>query len=395
MKKEIIALSVIFLIIILGSFIFSQAGKRSAQTELVPNRSTYNSAPTGCKAFYLLLQKLGFETSRWQLPFKKLDSSLSPKSLLVMINPLAVGGGGEAETEILLSWVRKGGSLFIIDDANNGVIKSLDLKIERTQELWEAEEQILPPLLPTAYMKKVRRIKVRGDAHLTSPTPPQAIVHLQQDENGPVLLSQNLGKGQLTILTSPYVASNQGIAKEDNVILLTNIIAKEGAGRKILFDEYHHGYDSSLSLTGYYRNTPVAGVTLQILLVSIMLFATLSRRFGKPRSLEKEESRSILEYVKSLASLYYKAELQSSVIRNIYLRYKNLWIKKFGLSPNMEPGELCSFISARANLPPKKFSETISKCEKVSGKAIKLNPGEFLNLVRDLEIYRRKIDGQS
>ena len=79
MKKEITALLVIFLIIILGSFLFYRS-ERKALIELVPNRSTYNSAPTGCKAFYLLLQKMGFEITRWQLPMNRLEPAVrAPK----------------------------------------------------------------------------------------------------------------------------------------------------------------------------------------------------------------------------------------------------------------------------------------------------------------------------
>ena len=402
MRKEIIALSIVFLIIILGSIFFSQVGKRATPLELVPHRSTYNSAPTGCKALYLLLQELGFETSRWQFPIQKLAFSSSPtRNLLITIDPQTMRRScsegmctTDPETETLLSWVRKGGHLLLIDDDDQDVVNALDLKIEKTQELWEAEGQPLFPLLPTAYLRKVREIGTRGSAHLSGDIPPKAIVHLE-DENGPVLLSQNLGQGHITIFTNPYTASNQGLDKGDNVILLTNIIVKEGVNRTILFDEYHHGYDSSLSLLGYYRNTPVAWISLQILFLGIALFYTLSRRFGKPQPLRKEESRSILEYIKSMASLAYKADLQSSITRSIYLRYKNLWIKRFGLSPTITTEELGSLISARANLNQKRFFETILTCEKVCRKEIKLERGQFLHLIRNLEKARRKIDGQS
>ena len=406
MKRQMAALLIIFLIIILSSFFFYQQ-ERKTYLELVPNRSTYNSAPTGCKAFYLLLKEMGFETARWQLPMNRLDSSSAKETLLVMIDPRIIAGsschGGvcslSSEVETLLSWVREGGHLFIIDGSENGlhsdneVLKALDIEIVKTQDIWDAEERVLFPVLPTAYARKVKAIKIRGDAHLTESITDEGIVHLG-DENGPVLVSRNLGKGQITILTAPYVASNRGIDKGDNVILLTNVIAKDGNGREVLFDEYHHGYDSSLSIFGYYRGTPVAWVSLQILLTACVLFYSLSRRFGKPQPLKQEETRSILEYVKSMASLHYKAGLQASVLKNIYLRYKNAWIKRFGLSPGMELEKLCSLISARANLDQERFFRTIQKCERVSDSAIRVDKGEFLNLVKDLEIYRRKIYGQ-
>ncbi|MBN1254254.1 MAG: DUF4350 domain-containing protein [Deltaproteobacteria bacterium] len=400
MKKEIIALSVILLIIIVGSFLFYQP-KKGVQVELVPDRSTYNNKPTGCKAFYLLLQKMGHDTTRWQFPIQKLDLSTATKTLLIMIDPQLIGGSGcegrtcsfSKEVENILSWLKEGGNLLIIDDSNNELLRALGIEVVKTQEIWEAEDQTLYPILPTAYVRKVEKIMIMATAHVTDNIPYGAIVHLQ-GKNGPVLISQQVGKGKATVLTAPYIASNRGIAKEDNIHLLMNIICKEGNNRKIFFDEYHHGYDSSLSLFGHYRGTPVAGIFLQILLIAIVLFYSVGQRFGKPHPLQKQGSRSALEYVRSMASLYYKANLQSLALRYVYLRYKNLWIKRFGLSPNIDLEELCSFISIRVNLEQERFLAILLKCEKISKKEMKLKEGEFLSLISDLENYRRRIYGQ-
>jgi hypothetical protein len=400
MKKEIIALSVILLIIIVGSFLFYQP-KQGIQLELFPNRSTYNNKPTGCKAFYLLLQKMGYDATRWQLPIQKLDLPTATNTLLIMIDPQLIGGSGckgstcsfSKEAENILSWLKEGGTLFMIDDSNNELLRALGIEVVKTREIWEAEDQILYPVLPTAYVRKVEKIEIKATAHVTDNIPYGAIVHLQGD-NGPVLISQQVGKGKVTVLMAPSIASNRGIAKEDNVHLLMNIIGKQGNKRKILFDEYHHGYDSSRSLVGHYRRTPVAGVFLQLLLITMVLFYSVGQRFGKPRPLKKRDSRSALEYIRSMASLYYKANLQSVALRYVYLRYKNLWIKRFGLSPNIDLEELCSFISTRANLEQENFLTTLLKCESITKKEMKLKEGEFVSLMRELENYRRRIYGQ-
>ncbi|MGB9177862.1 MAG: DUF4350 domain-containing protein [Pyrinomonadaceae bacterium] len=85
-------------------------------TEWNPNRSTYNSGPTGTLALYDFLRRSGREVVRWRdAPASLLEggNSVKPATFVVVGRTLVNFDAEEAET--LLHWVERGGRLVIVD----------------------------------------------------------------------------------------------------------------------------------------------------------------------------------------------------------------------------------------------------------------------------------------
>jgi hypothetical protein len=119
MKERLfIVLALIILVIILiGLNAASYVQKeKMPDTEMTPNRSTYNTGATGTRAFYDLLAETGRKVTRWQEPppsVERMTDKNAPDTFVVI---------GKVrrefeETEItnLLEWVRYGGKLVVID----------------------------------------------------------------------------------------------------------------------------------------------------------------------------------------------------------------------------------------------------------------------------------------
>src|SRR6266850_437296 len=84
-------------------------------SELVPNRSSYNAGATGTRALYDLLNESGSKVMRWREAPEKLlgDSGRQVKTFVIIGNtPISVA---EDEAMSLLLWVARGGRLVIID----------------------------------------------------------------------------------------------------------------------------------------------------------------------------------------------------------------------------------------------------------------------------------------
>src|SRR6267154_6715327 len=47
--------------------------KREPESELAPNRSTYNAGATGTRALYELLSESGYKAARWREPAARLE----------------------------------------------------------------------------------------------------------------------------------------------------------------------------------------------------------------------------------------------------------------------------------------------------------------------------------
>ena len=84
-------------------------------SELSPNRSTYNAGATGTRALYDLLSESGYRVMRWrEAPERLLGTSGEQIQTFVIIGTPRVSIE-EEEAKSLLGWVERGGRLVIID----------------------------------------------------------------------------------------------------------------------------------------------------------------------------------------------------------------------------------------------------------------------------------------
>ena len=90
--------------------------EKVADTELAPNRSTFNAGTTGTQAFYTLLSETGRNVTRWQTTLDTIasDTTKNRPSVFVMIGPFR-NELTEVETTELMRWVSAGGTLILID----------------------------------------------------------------------------------------------------------------------------------------------------------------------------------------------------------------------------------------------------------------------------------------
>jgi len=84
-------------------------------SELSPNRSTYNAGATGTRALYDFLSESGYKVMRWrEAPERLLGTSGKQIQTFVIIGTPRVSIE-EEEAKSLLGWVERGGRLVIID----------------------------------------------------------------------------------------------------------------------------------------------------------------------------------------------------------------------------------------------------------------------------------------
>ena len=101
-------------LIVINSAAYVSKGEEP-DSELSPNRSTYNAGATGTRAFYDFLSESGYKVMRWrEAPERLLGSSGEQVKTFVIIGTPRVSIE-EEEAESLLGWVEGGGRLVIID----------------------------------------------------------------------------------------------------------------------------------------------------------------------------------------------------------------------------------------------------------------------------------------
>ena len=124
---------------------------------------------------------------------------------------------------------------------------------------------------------------------------------------GPTLGFSRWGEGGVVTLSSAWSISNQGIGRDDNLVVVLNALNYPQGSRKlsVIFDEYHHGYGRSPGITSLIE-TPARLGLAQIGLAFILMAFAVSRRFGNPIPL-REGERQRSEYLTSMSSLLRRA----------------------------------------------------------------------------------------
>lgn len=430
---------IISIALALGALIaLSAAGNldfdKPPENEREPNRSSYNSGPTGTRAFYQLLEESGMAVTRLREDFKSLNVGVTKpaEAMLVVVGPFTPNFDiPYEEAAALQKWIADGGNALIvsrypISQFGDPMIQS---RIQNPNPPWTASVETLIDrssdeliVQPTELTRNLRglelttlaaRIKFElpdideDEEESSTPPPPAAtpeptpaapaeehcdpflyapVIHLG-DKNGAVLADFRYCKGRLVFLTDPFVIANNGISRGANLMLAMNLVRVLSKGennqqRKILFDEFHHGYRSQINpLVNYVRGTPVPWLLLQGVLLSLLIVYSVGKRFARPLPMPQTDRHSPLEFVDSMANLQQAARARDLALENIYPRFKTTLCRRLGLSSRANTEDIIAGLRRR-NLPVDEIEvrQTLSDAE-VTLAGEKIDDAQLVKLV--------------
>lgn len=166
---------VLLAIVLIGLNAASYVQKeKQPDTEMFPNRSTYNAGATGTRVFYELLSETGRNPVRWQEPPSALLSNKNAPQTFVITGAIK-REFTDAEAKDLLRWVSLGGKLVIIDRepprdlvtttanwsislSGNGEPPDFDLDPSNAAQM-TADAAAVTPAQPTVYTKDVNAVQ--------------------------------------------------------------------------------------------------------------------------------------------------------------------------------------------------------------------------------------------
>lgn len=415
-----------------------------AETEFAPDRSTQNSGGTGTRALFEYLKQSGYEVSRWGLPMSSLDAPEGPETL-VMVGPLR-REVEQDEAEAVLRWVGYGGRLVLIDRAPD---PQLLPPSGRWRVFTEAAElpgpdvyphdaesmtrgvPLVSPAQPTALTRNVSQVtrsrfasrlflyRQRGGVSAPTPTPEEDIRDgveegepppepVEVDEEGPdtgapvvhvrdgregqgaLLIDYAYGRGRVVILSDPYVVSNAGVNRADNLFLAVGVVTGGGRGR-VAFDEFHHGFGEARNqLFAYFSGTPVLWMFAQGALLALALVWTRGRRFARALPAPRPDRRSKLEFVSSMAELQQSARAYDLAVENIYQRTRRALARYAGLPATSTAAQIAERVAARSGRDRRELEALLGECED-SAAGAPLGARRALALARALRQLERDL----
>lgn len=421
MKQRLLLLLVFLLLIAalagLNAASYQQKEK-TPDSELSPNRSTFNSGPTGTQAWFSLLTETGRKAVRWQeSPAALITGAGEKPQVFVLVGSLR-REFTDADAEPLLRWVAEGGRLVVIDrappekiatttanwritldepqlpaifsaDPSDQTVMTADTPASRP-----AQPSVLTDGLnavqPSRFAASILMDRYAGEANATGndgtepaaePSQIAPTVHFPLRDEG-LVVDAPFGSGRIIFVSDPYIVSNGGIALADNAQLAINLISGGGV---IAFDEYHHGYGTDNNrFVQFFAGTPVIAIFMQAALLVGLVFFSQSRRFARPVPEPAPDRLSKLEYVEAMAELQRRTRAYDLAIENIYSEARRRICRSLGLDTmTAKPAEIAALAAERTSHSADAIETTLFKCEEII-RGEPTNKAEVLDLVAEL-----------
>lgn len=412
-------LSVVALLIALSLATYRQRDE-VADSESRPNRSSYNSGATGTLAFYTLLAESGRDIRRWREPAEKLSLARSsqPRTLLIVGETRRLLESSEVRR--YLAWVAEGGTLILVGrelpDGMAEILEAAGLRFEQSglplfgavdpynESQMTFETPAARPTQPTsivAGINGVQQSRFAAAVYLTEPnfqsaesveyvpSVRPALVYLTSNGKG-ILADIGYGTGKIILLTDPYIISNAGIGLADNAQLATQIAL--AGSEPVAFDEFHQGFGSgNESFLVYFSGTPLPWIIIQASILLLLLFVSIGKRFTRPLDPPEPARLAKLEYITAMAELQKRTRAFDLALENIVgsLRRRVSRLAAANNSPGTRL-DLPAITAIRTKRNAAEIAQILTRSEEIiqGGRS---NPGEVLNLVREIRQIEREL----
>jgi hypothetical protein len=403
----------------------------NADSEMSPDRSTFNAGATGTRALFDFLRESGYEVARWRDSTSTLLSAVGPKPTTLVVVGRTIVPFSKSESEELLRWVAQGGRLVIIDrhpdrsllpasgewsvTSYTSSFPGYDLDPNNLEQMTSGVKPVSPSqptllardvetILPSRFaglitidsgLTKKTNQKHQDDGNKNShgngkneessddstdyesedegsatkpleksstPGSPAPVVNFVQPDGGGLLVDYPHGKGHIVLLSDPFIVSNNGISRADNLQLAINLIT--GGGGLVAFDEFHQGRSASHNaLIQYFKGTPILALFGQFGLIALAIVWSRGRRFARPLPLPHVDRRSSLEFVASMAELQQRARAHDLALENIYGRVRRVLVRYAGLNNSSPRTAIAARVAARSGLKQQQLETLMRNCE--------------------------------
>jgi len=359
----------VFLLLTVGALIVTRGRGPQSDTP-----STYSSGSGGAKVAFLLLAASGYEQVRWEKPLTDLPEGTL--GTIILADPREAPT--RAERARLEKFVRSGGQVIATGAfAGTFLPESHAMPELFHEEIWRQ----IPAMSPSAITRDAPEITLapeaiwRGEAHHAD--------LLYGAEDRVMVVKYHSGEGEVIWWASATPLTNAGLKEPGNLAFFLACV-NEG-GRKIVWDEYVHGYRETLG--GSIAHSTARWVFLQVALLGLALLFTFSRRCGPVFFPAVNDVRlSPLEFVHTLGGIYQRAGASVAAVDIFYQRFRYWLTRRVGLASNATVAEMAAAASSRWNVQDPSFASTLAECE-AARQRVELRPADALRLIQTLHRY--------
>jgi hypothetical protein len=344
-----------------------------------PLPSTYLSGRHGARAAFESLLQSGYNIERWERPLGELAATAGPNTVVIFAQPFTREADDFKAVEKILA---HGGRVlatgfwggYLLPGGEAGTPK------EFTFSACQLEPEGLDSLANTGEVWMV------PEATWEVGNPTQRIEYSCAGQ--PAVVEYAYGLGHVVWWASSTPLENGSLARAANLDLLLNSIGPRD-GHRFYWDESLHG--EVRSDWSYVSGPTVALLWTGLILVSILIVFSFSRRSGPVRELPPPPRATPIEFLEALGSLYRSAGASSTAITIAWERFKRYALRLCGLRQSpMSAAELAGAIRRRFPQADPSLEADLAACEDARLNE-KIEPRAALKVIQTLHRHRQML----
>jgi hypothetical protein len=363
-RRLLIAAAVLFVALVAGLSFFATG---DSDLEMP---SSYSTASGGARAAYLLLQSSGYRTARWERPLDELPAG--DRTTLILAEP---GGLPDLQQRKRLSEFVSSGGRLIVTGGNVLYVPGQRLELEPVPVAgWRRATAVSPSAITRAAPE------ITLVASFTNTGTASSITPLYSESNRVAVARYMLGDGEVIWWASATPLTNAGITRPGNLEFFLACVGQPG-GSSVLWDEYVHGYRSSIAAST--SHSPTGWLFLQLAILALAVLFTFARRSGPILSPAGETRLSPLEFVQTLGGLYERARVSSVAVDVCYRRLLYNLARRLGVPRDSPPEAFARALRERWNFDDPALLATLESARSAAVDS-RLKPKDALRIVRAL-----------
>jgi hypothetical protein len=302
--------------------------QRARLSDADPRRSIYLSGPSGASGFGEALQRLGIRVQAFRRPTAAFDTSAAPRTLTAFLDP---SRALDAREGLTVAGLRT--DLLVAGLGATAALRCLGWGVRpRSSDTLS----VAPP--PGAEARRFPRPRVvlarrtspvavdsadtedGAPVRCTAPAAQRLDTLLRTTDGRPLAIRETLGDGRnVTLVADGRLFTNRALRETAAGPFVLGLVAPRYT--RVIVDEYHHGYDTSRTLSGaaldWTLRSPWGWAVLQLAAVGVIALLAAGVRFGPVRSGIERRRRSALEHVRALATALAAARGHDVAVRLI------------------------------------------------------------------------------
>ncbi|WP_348263112.1 DUF4350 domain-containing protein [Telmatobacter sp. DSM 110680] len=344
-----------------------------------PMPSTYLSGQHGARAAYESLLRSGYNIERWERPLSELAATAGPNTVVIFARPFT------RETEdinAVQQIVERGGRVlatglwggYLLPEGDVGTPKEFNFAA------CQLEAEGLDTLAGSGavWMVPEATWQVGNPAHRT-----QYSCAAQ-----PAVVEYNYARGHVVWLAGSTPLENGSLARAQNFDLLLNSIGPRD-GHHFYWDESLHG--DIKSEWGYVSGPTVTLLWIGMILLSVLIVFSFSRRSGPVRELSPPVRSTPIEFLEALGSLYRSAGASTTALTIAWERFRRYALRLCGLrQASVNAEELAAAIRRRFPNADPTLEADLAACESARLNE-KIEPRSALKMIQLLHHHRQML----